>query len=232
MKNIDQIKFKCPFCNADITSEYDSTINVTQNPELKEELFSGRIFLRECSECEKDIQIIYDFIYHDMDRKILLGFSRNPESFGEVISELMNSTDNEDFNFQTFYADYKIRAVADINDLFEKIYIFDDQLDDRAIELCKVFILQEWVDDPERKDLKIIGLKYLPLEVLKQEYAEAKDDLIGFNALTDNKKSLIIPLQRELYKNCEEHILSNLKSSAIEDNLIVNAKWLENNLNN
>lgn len=230
MENSDQIKFKCPYCATDIESQYHSIINVTQNPDLKRDLFDGKIFLRDCPSCKKQIQIIYDFIYHDMEEKLLFIFSSSDQDFKEIFADLIEDSKTENFDFRSFYAGYQVRIVHDINDLFEKIYIFNDQLDDRVIELCKYFVFRELHETDQQKDLQVISLKYLPADVFVKEYSASTEDLIGLNALTAERKAIIMPIKKDLYIKSEKYILEETQSSELEGNLIVDQNWLQRNL--
>ena len=64
--NSEKIKYYCPICEKEVETNIVSNINVTLNPELKDKLFSGELFLHECTNCQSKIQLNYSFLYHDL----------------------------------------------------------------------------------------------------------------------------------------------------------------------
>lgn len=66
------INVNCPKCNNPQILKLYKSINVTLNPELKDELFAENINLFECLKC--DFKSIYPshLFYHDMDRKYIV----------------------------------------------------------------------------------------------------------------------------------------------------------------
>jgi len=47
-------------------------VNVTRDPDLKDELFNGRFNLVTCSECGRQQRVEIPFMYHDTNRRIAI----------------------------------------------------------------------------------------------------------------------------------------------------------------
>ena len=68
MSDRQEEELKCPECGHAQMTVYYQSINVNFNPELKEELFKGRLNLFECEECGHKALIDLMFLYHDMEK--------------------------------------------------------------------------------------------------------------------------------------------------------------------
>lgn len=62
----------CPNCGTEQEIDVYQTINVTLNPDLKKQLFEGKINVLQCSECDNRAPIDTTFLYHDMLQKLAI----------------------------------------------------------------------------------------------------------------------------------------------------------------
>ena len=69
MTDSKNLGLKCPKCGEKVNITIWNTLNITLNPELKEELFQGRINIFHCQKCKFVVQFPNTFMYHDMKRK-------------------------------------------------------------------------------------------------------------------------------------------------------------------
>ncbi len=125
---------RCPECGAEHDFSVWNSVNVTVDPALKDKVKSGDIFHYVCPECNNAVEVIYPLLYHDMDAKLMIYYAPDAEAlenaqkaFGDVKTE----------------AGYTRRVVSSLFDLQEKIAISDAGLDDRNIEILKVFLGSE-----------------------------------------------------------------------------------------
>lgn len=142
----DKQVIKCPKCEQDGDFTVWHTLNVQLNPEMKESVLNGNIFKYKCNHCGKSFFVQYDFLYHDMKKNFMVYFSADEESQKAIKEEWgkLNSDDDSDVlasMMRKMGADYKHRIVSDINSLSEKIRIFDCGLDDRIVEIIKIFTI-------------------------------------------------------------------------------------------
>ena len=117
-------KIKCPFCDTEQDFEYYSSVNVTMSPDLKHTAMKGELNLKECNNCQKEINVVSGFLYHDMEKKLMINFKTTDEE-----SDFENSDITEELKTQG----YIFRIVNSIPDLAEKILIFDNNLNDKVI---------------------------------------------------------------------------------------------------
>lgn len=123
----------CQKCNNTFDQLIFHNINVTNDPEFKRMIFNDTFFKSECPHCKNIFDHLYPILYHDMIQKYMLYFLPptyyiNEESLNEKFSDI---------------TDISKRVVHTLNDLKEKILIFDLGLSDFAINLLKILILEK-----------------------------------------------------------------------------------------
>ncbi len=133
MSKIEFTQVECPQCKSKINAQVYSSVNVVLDPELKPAVIQNALNINQCPKCKFKVGIISDLLYTDnnrnywvwfrssLDSKQLLPFDRESESMAQMM--ISNGI--------------KLRVVTSYNDLVEKIHIFDDELDDRVIEMLK-----------------------------------------------------------------------------------------------
>lgn len=127
----------CPNCHHSSKVELYDSINVTLDPELKTKLLKHTIFDWRCPHCQQQYTMPYGFLYHDMEKKLLIHFFQNEETLQETLqSHLKEETILQHF----LNAGYQVRYVADYEELIEKISLFEEGFDDRGIEVVKAII--------------------------------------------------------------------------------------------
>lgn len=124
-------KLSCRQCGTPVEVTLWNSVNVTSNPELKEKVLSGDIFLAHCPNCGVEMTLLHELLYHDMEKRHMIWLTRPGEDGRPVID--MDEADK----LTQVMAGYRLRVVASFNQLLEKIYIFESSLDDRVVELLK-----------------------------------------------------------------------------------------------
>lgn len=139
MPNTSKATLTCSRCGAKFTVDTYSSINVAADPELKEKVKSGELFMHECPQCGNANLARHTTLYHDPEQKILICLTDQPLSSDGLEG-------------------YTCRLVSDVGSLIEKVKIFDAGLDDLAVEMCKYVTKMEMEkSDIELKFLKMDG---------------------------------------------------------------------------
>ena len=127
----------CSHCNTKQKFTIWQSINVTLDPDLKKSLLSGDLTTLNCKRCGNKTGVDYDFLYHDMDKSLAVWLMRedDPES-KEARSTFRGLAETT-------------RIVRTLHELFDKIKIFDDGLDDLGIELLKLYACVKQEIDPD-----------------------------------------------------------------------------------
>lgn len=129
-------KVPCPKCQTENEVLLWEKVNVTMQPDLKEKLFLGTLNFLKCENCNHETRVDIPIIYHDMDKKFFIHFA--PEYPMDKEEELVENLNQE--TKALFDASYnnRLRVAFNYRSLIEKVKILDDDLDDRAVEICKI----------------------------------------------------------------------------------------------
>lgn len=129
MSIINEGMAACPQCGNRNTIKVYRSINVADNPELKEKVKDGSLFLWECPHCGKVNLAKYETLYHDPAGKLMVWLIPDDSVSETQMKAIENHT--------KAMGDYTLRTVSDMGSLMEKVLIHDAALDDVVIEMCK-----------------------------------------------------------------------------------------------
>jgi hypothetical protein len=145
-----QQPIRCPRCDAESPFTLWRSLNVTLNPEEKQSLIAGELLRFTCPECGATTQVVYPMLYHDMKQKLMIWMTPDDGSGAAAAPDERQELPNEGV-----LAGYRARSVRSVNELLEKIVIFDAQLDDVALEMVKIIIATQLQAAGEPADAKI-----------------------------------------------------------------------------
>ena len=95
-------KITCPQCQKDSEFVMYDSVNVSLDPEDKEKIIDGSLFLFKCPECDAEVHVEYGVLYHDMDKQLMIQNCSNPESaanapaINEPMKKLADSLPNKE----------------------------------------------------------------------------------------------------------------------------------------
>jgi hypothetical protein len=129
----------CPACGKASPFTRWASLNVTMDPDQKEKLLSRELVRFTCPSCGETADVVYPLLYHDMQGQFLIWLlpyspEGEPTEAPEDVSAVLGGK---------AFTRYRVRRVGNLNDLIEKIYIFDRGLDDGPVELLKLAVLAE-----------------------------------------------------------------------------------------
>ena len=179
------ININCPKCNKEITIDNYSIVNVTDNEELKEKVLNDNIFNFICPECHQENKLIYPLIYIDDNRKYKILFTAPDEQL-ETYLDVLEKDHNEE---------YITRIVHSSNELKEKIFIFDQELDDKVIETIKIFMLDSLNKSNPEKKIKILYFSIEDDKYFVEAFSE--DSYIGKIAVPKDKYAIFNNIYHE-----------------------------------
>ncbi len=140
-------KIKCERCGLEQTFIIWESLNVTLDPGQKRELLEGKFTYFICKNCQWSSRIVYPLLYHDMGKRFMIWLWTGS-----------NDPTNEQLLDFRLVSSYQYRLVTSIEELIEKILIFDQGLDDRIIEMYKLRLIGQFENDPEQSSGKIYFL--------------------------------------------------------------------------
>ena len=137
MSIINQALAPCSKCGQQHKVTVYRSINISENPELKEKVKDGSLFLWECPHCGQVKLAKNETLYHDPEAKLMVWLIPS----GEV-----SETQMQAITMHTkAMGDYTLRRVHDMGSLMEKVLIRDAGLDDVVLEMCKYITKLEMV---------------------------------------------------------------------------------------
>ncbi len=192
MSSHTKVIVTCPKCNKEHSIRIWRSINTTLDPEMKAAVRDRSAFLFECPSCGEKTYMDYGFLYHQMEDRIMIHYASTDENADEIY-EMLNGNDPTGMITDMRKNNYLIRIVRSQNELREKIAIFDEGLDDRIIEIFKIYILATFQED--HPDCKQIETLY---------FRDGEKNLIQI--LADGESYGVSEIPDKFYKElCEEY---------------------------
>jgi hypothetical protein len=153
-----------------------------------------------CEQCGHSATIEQDLLYHDMERQLMI--LRHPQ--GDAPEELAD----ESFRMLNTLSgsNYTYRLVTSMNELAEKILIWEDGLDDRTMEVFKLVVWQALSEDQRGSDAQLF---YAGISGEDSAKAEMEFVLVS----QSDTISLFVPLEGE-FRRLEGLILQGLPDAA------------------
>lgn len=192
----------CPSCGKSDDIKIYSSINVREDPDLKEKVSDGSLFVWTCPTCGHRTLLRYPVLYHDPESRLMiwLTYDKYAESQAKKVFDGMDSLN-----------DYTGRLVGDVGSLIEKVHIFDCGLNDLAVEMCKYVIRQEKGSDLSLKFIRMDG---------------AEGDLIFTYPKDGQMEMLAVGLN--VYEDCVGILKRNPDVESLSKGLVrIDEEWTE-----
>ena len=204
----------CPTCGKESEFTVWQSINTKLDPEMKSAVRDRSAFLFTCPHCGHKAPADYGFLYHQMEDQIMIHYVQSEEDVKQIYDLYAGNSNNELLKgFPNLQANYLSRIVRSMNQLLEKLAIFDAGLDDRIIEICKVFITAEYLKQhPDRTETEMLM------------YTGEKGEHI-IQILEDGKPVGGTRLSDDMYNAIKGHFLPRLKDIRDDKEPIINQAW-------
>ena len=128
-----QVAITCPQCGQNSPFTVWDSLNIKENPELKERLLSLDLFTFRCPHCSQTANVMYSFLYHDMDNHFMIYHIAQGDP-DDMANDAFHEAENDSL---MKHKEYKLRIVHSLDELSEKIMLFEGGFDDRIMELAK-----------------------------------------------------------------------------------------------
>lgn len=198
-------KIKCPECGQECEITIWDSLNGDIDPDAKQQLLDGTLFRFHCEKCGHQSNLSYDILYHDMTNKAMVYFVR-PEAVESTIEELIAMEEKLPVKMD----DYKKRVVCDQNALREKAIIFNNELDDRVIEIIKLMYLANAAKQFPDKEITAV---YVMID---------QDGEMSLQFMTDEPLSCSVP--NDLYDKIRQKFAANIDAVGDAD-FVVDIEW-------
>lgn len=156
MSSHREINVTCPQCHKENSCVIWSSINTALDPEMKKAVRDRSAFQFICPDCGAKTNLVYGFLYHQMEDHIMIQYAASDEAAEEAY-KMFTGDDPSGMIKNLLSSNYLIRIVRTQNELLEKLAIFDAGLDDRIIEILKIFTLASFQQqNPDEKPTEIL----------------------------------------------------------------------------
>ena len=216
MSIISSTTVSCSSCAANGELKVYRSINVSEDPSLKEKVLDGSLFVWSCPSCGRMNLTKYETLYHDPEKKLMVWLI--PEG------ELDKSQSVAIRKHAEAMGGYELRRVDSVGDLIEKILLRDAGLEDTVVELCKYVTRAEMATNAQKQGDASSDFANLP---------------IHFHALgeQDGEKFLTLSFPYEgkmagcnigfnVYEDCQRILQRNPSIKTEEGFAKVDAGWL------
>lgn len=213
MENVREQEVECPECGKKHTVKMYERINVTENPHLKRSILKNELFMFRCPDCGIAMPMTYPCLIQDTERGYMVwyvpAFERTQmEKIFAFNDSGMQSDEYKDFNHY-----YRTRVVSNTNSLIEKMLIFDEDMDDRVVEVLKVMLAMQLQNKYKADTVRIILFERLA------------DGNYALTALLKNHEPVTVAMDMDeyykLYTRHKDFLIENTPAGFS----IIQSKW-------
>ncbi|QIB68981.1 hypothetical protein Ami103574_06435 [Aminipila butyrica] len=205
-------EIECPECGHKQDFVRWQSILADIDPQLKEQVLNGELFVFHCNSCGKKFPITYPCLYHDMGKHLMVYLAPGPEAVEEMNSLLFQSSEAFEHQAQQGYI---YRAVSTVNEMAEKIMVRDMKLDDRVVEIIKMLVL--FKSGNEGMDVDSIGGMF---------YYPAKDGKHQIAILFADGKQSFIPIEDALIQETMDNLKEKIEEHTEPGYQAINVEWV------
>ena len=173
----------CIHCGHSQAVDTFLSINVKEDPELKERVLDGSLFVWECASCGKAGLIGRECLYHDPDRRLMIWFQPEGAEDGRLSAAVAE------------LGGYTLRRVSDVGSLIEKVHIFDAGLEDTVMEMCKYVSRLELAESMKEQGPRILAA---PFKFYRMEGAD-NELLLSFPL---DGQMMVVRVGFHVYEDC------------------------------
>ena len=214
MSIVRETRGKCSRCSSEHTLKVWRSINVSEDPSLRDKVRDGSLFVWECPACHQMNLARYETLYHDPERKLMVWLLPTGEVPESEMSAITNHT--------KAMGDYCLRRVSDVSSLMEKVLINEAGLDDVVVEMCKYVTKAEMASKAGEANAPAV------LSMPMHFYRRGEQDGQEFITLSfpDNGKMVGCNIGWNVYEDCMAILRRNPSIRPAEGFAKVDSDWL------
>lgn len=215
MAEIKKQRVICPKCGSQIEIGIWDCIEMPYDIEQKESIMNQTFFKQTCESCKNILPIAYKCIYNDMEQKYMIWLV--PRLGDDELEEInaYNAKLKKDNRLRLAQGGYRYRVVRNDRELREKVFIFDEGLDDRYIETMKT-IYAPVIKNKMPDNCKIMGI-----------YFHKAPDGNGYQlvVVSDNQPPMSTRVNMAIYEDMKEKLCTIVEEKTLEGLIPINVNW-------
>lgn len=219
MSIINEALAPCSKCGQQHKVTVYRSINTADNPELKEKVKDGSLFLWECPHCGQVNLAKYETLYHDPTAKLMFWLIPS----GEISESQMHAITMH----TKAMGGYTLRRVNDMGSLMEKVLIAEAGLNDVVLEMCKYVTKLEMVQKSvaaEHKDEFMSSVFHF-----YRSEGEGDERILTFMYALDGQM-LGVNIGWNVYQDCSGILDRNPQIKPADGFEKIDADWLSSKL--
>ena len=209
-----KVSVTCPECKKESEFTVWDSINTGLDPQLMRKVRDGSLFSFVCPHCGHEDHVEYGFMYHQMEDRVMIQVVINDREAKHALRMRKDQRFIEmqkELQLEQYH--YLERIVVNVNRPREKLAILDSGLDDRIMEIYKVYLLSKYREKlPDVKNTELI-------------YFVTGTGERGFQILPARDQKYIV-FNQEFYDMIDKSFLPRLKPIR-EDGPIIDRAWAE-----
>ena len=154
MSQSRMIRYTCPYCGKTFETEIYDSVTADTDEDLRDRCVSGDLFRISCPKCKREFMIQYPLVYVDRRHRFVI-WLKEEEPGAETVKALAGPLAP---------AGFRLRRVTTLQEFVEKIQIFEDEVDDRLVELAKYDSLIEFIDNRKGTAEDVTSIDYQKTE--------------------------------------------------------------------
>lgn len=203
MTSIFISSLNCPFCDVTNSFERYDRIDVSKTPQFTKSIIDWELFKFTCNHCGHQVIVDYPTLYVDEENKAIIQYL--PSNCSNQNSVLSIKELSAEFDIPK----YKCRVVTNLEDFVEKVQIFNEGMDDTAIEFMK------YIKRPNEEEDIMFSYEHMVF---------TKVGPIAYQFMFINHKEIVASLNfsRELYLESLAEV-----TEAGEGEYVIDKHWAE-----
>lgn len=207
-------KVVCPNCGHEQEIIVWDSVEVTDSPEAKDAIMKNELFTFECVQCGARMPMVQTCLYHDRENRLLVYVVPDYDEAEEnQVKDLINK--KEVPVSENKLDGYMIRIVSSVNALKEKIILKQQGLDDRIMELMKLYYRGEAITAVGKNKI---------LEILFEPIGEKG----GFVFLMQDGSPFFADFDRDAYETLKEDMAEKVDEHTSAGYSEINMDWAKN----
>ena len=206
------VSVTCPDCGETGDFTIWTSIDLVENPPMEEKIRSGSLFRYSCPQCGIITKIAYPTLIHDAGKKQMIYLASNEETYQSTLE--MYSKGGSSAAEGLLDGEHTVRLFRSVPDLMEYFRIRKAELDDRVVELLRLFVYHELKEN--NPDLLADQLYF--------EQSEEGEDPFVFELMRKDEIIGRIGFKEEAYENMKSMFQDTIERLS-EGRIVFDADW-------
>lgn len=180
-------RIACPSCNTTGTVRIYEAID-SNDVAARKKVLDGSLFTWKCSKCDYSTNIAFNLLYKDEDHRFMVYYAADGDVDGmrkamdDIEKDANSLSPSKDIKYSI-----KRRIVLTGNELREKVFIFEADLDDRVVEIMKCFYMSAVIENQSN------------LQIVACLFAIVDNNQWTFEFITTDGRTFSSPIKKDLY---------------------------------